>query len=94
MKSKLAPSLIMLAISGLSQTAEAANWVDLTASEPANAPIFKAWGFIQPTYTHIDADPLSGMGGAAASSANGKYQIQNQVGPAFENTDRFQLMRA
>lgn len=93
MKTKIASSLIMLAVSGLSQTAEAANWVDLTASEPANAPAFKPWGFIQPTYTYIDADPLSGMGGAAAS-ANGKYQIQNQVGPAFENTDRFQLMRA
>lgn len=93
MKKKFAPSLIMLAIMGLSQTAEAANWVDLLGNEPANAPAFKPWGFIQPTYTYIDADPLSGMGGAA-TSANGKYQIQNQVGPTFENTDQFQLLRA
>lgn len=93
MKKKFAPSLIMLAVMWLSQTAEAANWVDLQASEPANAPAFKPWGFIQPTYIYIDADPLSGMGGAAAS-ANGKRQIQNQVGPTFENTDQFQLMRA
>lgn len=93
MKENLHYPLIMLAIMGLSQTAEAANWVDAQGNEPANAPAFKPWGYIQPTYTYIDAGPLSGMGGAAAS-ANGQYQIQNQVGPTFENTDQLQLLRA
>lgn len=93
MKKKFALSLIMVALTGLSLTADAANWVDLLGNEPANAVAIKPWGFIQPAYTYIDAEPLSGLGGAAAS-ANGKYQIQNQVGPAFENTDQFQLLRA
>lgn len=74
-------------------SAHAANWVDVLATEPADAAAIKPFGFVQPTYTHIDADPLSGMGGAA-TSANGQYQIQNQVGPTFEDTDQLQFLRA
>jgi phosphate-selective porin len=74
-------------------SAHAANWVDVIATEPANAPAIKPFGFVQPTYTYIDADPLSGMGGAAAT-ANGQYQIQNQVGPTFEKEDQLQFLRA
>lgn len=92
MKKKFAPSLIMVAMMGLSQSAESANWVDLLGSEPAKAPAYKFWGFIQPTYTYLNADPLSGM--SAASNANGKYQIPNQVGPNFEDKNQFQLLRA
>lgn len=72
---------------------QAANWVDVIATEPANAPAIKPFGFIQPTYTYLDADPLAGMGGAAAST-NGQYQIQNQVGPNFEDSDQLQFLRA
>ena len=72
---------------------QAANWVDVLATEPADARAIKPFGFVQPTYTYFDADPLSGMGGAAVS-ANGQYQIQNQVGPTFENTDQLQFLRA
>lgn len=71
----------------------AANWVDVIATEPANAAAIKPFGFIQPTYTYLDADPLSGMGGAAVST-NGQYQVQNQVGPTFENTEQLQFLRA
>lgn len=74
-------------------SAHAANWVDAIATEPANTPAIKPFGFVQPTYTYIDADPLAGMGGAAAS-ANGQYQIQNQVGPTFEKEDQLQFLRA
>lgn len=74
-------------------SAHAANWVDVIATEPADAPAIKPFGFVQPTYTYIDADPLAGMGGAAAS-ANGQYQIQNQVGPTFEKEDQLQFLRA
>jgi hypothetical protein len=77
----------------LSSSAHAANWVDVLATEPADAPALKPFGFVQPTYTHIEADPLSGMGGAAAST-NGQYQIQNQVGPTYDNKDQFQFLRA
>jgi Phosphate-selective porin O and P len=82
----------MLAAS-LPLSAHAANWVDVLATEPADARPIKPFGFVQPTYTYIDADPLSGMGGAAIST-NGQYQIQNLVGPTFENTDQLQFLRA
>ncbi|HEX7972252.1 MAG TPA: porin, partial [Thiobacillus sp.] len=66
---------------------------DVLATEPANAPAIKPFGFVQPTYTVINADPLAGMGGAAAS-ANGHDQIQNLVGPTFEHTSQLQFLRA
>lgn len=71
----------------------AANWVDVLGTEPADSPVVKPFGFVQPVYTKFNADPLSGMKGAA-SSANGKDQIQNLVQPTFENTDQFQVFRA
>jgi hypothetical protein len=89
---KIKPVALMLAAC-LSSSAHAANWVDVLATEPADAPALKPFGFVQPTYTHIEADPLSGMGGAAAST-NGQYQIQNQVGPTYDNKDQFQFLRA
>lgn len=82
---------------GMPLAVNAANWVDVLATEPADAPMFKPFGFIQPTYTYIDADPLSGMrtnAGALNAAVNAQYQIQNLVGPTFENTDQFQLLRA
>ena len=89
---KIKPIAVMLAAC-LSSSAHAANWVDVLATEPDDAPAIKPFGFVQPTYTYFDANPLSGMGGAAAST-NGQYQIQNQVGPTFENKDQFQFFRA
>ncbi|HYP68523.1 MAG TPA: porin [Thiobacillaceae bacterium] len=74
-------------------SSHAANWVDVLGTEPADSPIVKPFGFVQPVYTNFNADPLSGMKGAA-SSANGKDQIQNLVQPTFENTDQFQVFRA
>jgi len=71
----------------------AANWVDVLATEPADAPMIKPLGFIQLVYTKDYADPLSGMAGASAS-ANGQYQIQNLVQPTYENTDQLQFLRA
>lgn len=85
--------IALLLAACLPMTTHAANWVDVLATEPADAPAVKPFGFVQPTYTYIDADPLAGMGGAAAS-ANGQYQIQNLVGPTFENTDQLQFLRA
>lgn len=74
-------------------TTHAANWVDVIGTEPADAPHIKPFGFIQPTYTYIDASPLSGMGGAAVS-ANGHDQIQNLIQPTYEHTHQFQFLRA
>ena len=89
---KTTPIAVMLAAC-LSSSANAASWVDVLATEPADAPAIKPFGFVQPAYTYIDAEPLSGIGGAAAST-NGQHQIQNQVGPTFENQDQFQFLRA
>ena len=74
-------------------SAHAANWVDVIGTEPANTPTFKPFGFVQPTYTYYDANPLSGLQGAAASS-NGQYQIQNMAQPSFNKTEQAQFMRA
>lgn len=71
----------------------AANWVQLLGTEPADSPLFKPFGFVQPTYIYFDAEPLSGLGGAAAA-ANGQYQFQNQAAPTYEHKDQFQLLRA
>jgi hypothetical protein len=90
---KFSPSLIMLAVLGLSQGAHAANWLQLQGNEPPNAPTFKLWGFLQPTYTYIDADKIKGLGGQAAPY-NGQYTIPNLVGPDSTSTDTFQFNRA
>lgn len=71
----------------------AANWVDVLGTEPPDAPVAKPFGFVQPTYTRFNDNPLSGLGGAAAS-ANGNNQIQNLAQPTFENSDQFQFFRA
>lgn len=89
---KIKPLVAILAAC-LPLSAQAANWVDVIGTEAADAPSIKPFGFIQPTYTYLDADPLAGMGGAAINT-NGQYQIQNLVGPTFENTDQLQLLRA
>lgn len=89
---KIKPVAAILAAC-LPMSTHAANWVDVIATEPANAPAFKPFGFVQPTYTYIDASPLSGLGGAGVS-ANGKDQIQNMVGPSFNKTEQAQFLRA
>ena len=58
---KTTPYVVMLAAC-LPLSAHAANWVDVLATEPADAPAIKPFGFVQPTYTYIDADPLTGLG--------------------------------
>jgi hypothetical protein len=92
---KLSPSLIMLAILGLSQGAQAANWLELQGNEPANAQTFKLWGFLQPTYTYNKADKISGLVGPANTTAyNGHYTIPNLVGPDSSDKQTFQFNRA
>ncbi len=91
---KLSPSLIMLAVLGLSQGAQAANWLELQGNEPANAPTFKLWGFLQPTYTYNKADKISGLTGAQNTPYNGHYTIPNLVGPDSSDQQTFQFNRA
>lgn len=74
----------------LAHPAGAANWVQVLGTEPADTGLFKPFGFIQPTYTYYDADPMQG----GNSAINGKYQIQNLVQPTYERKEQFQLFRA
>ena len=78
------------ALCALTQPATAANWVQLLGTEPADTGMFKPFGFVQPTYTYYDAEPM--QGGSAA--INGKYQFQNLVPPTYEEKQQFQFFRA
>ncbi|NWG86198.1 MAG: hypothetical protein HXY26_01595 [Hydrogenophilaceae bacterium] len=70
--------------------AKAANWVDVIAAEQPESPTIRPFGFVQPTYTYYSADRIQG----ASAALNGNYQLQNLVGPNFDDPQQFQLLRA
>jgi hypothetical protein len=74
-------------------TAQASNWLQLQGNEAPNAPAFRVFGFVQPTYTYIDAEPLTTLQGATAAQ-NGKYSALNLNWPNLEHPHQFQVMRA
>lgn len=87
-------SLLMAAcIPVLPLDAHAANWLELFGNESPDAPLIRPMVILQPTYTYIDADPISGLQGPY-SSYNGQYIYNNQVSPNFEDHSQFQFMRA
>lgn len=88
-------ALPLALISGLaiSNVSHAADWISIQGLEPANAPAYKIWGFLQPTYTYIRASPIQGLQGGI-SGYNGQQQIPNLVGPDLEHTQNVQLQRA
>ena len=71
----------------------AADWISVQGLEPAAAPEYKIWGFVQPTYTYIRASPIQGLAGGI-SGYNGQQQIPNLVGPDLEHTQNVQFFRA
>lgn len=73
--------------------AHAANWLQVHGSEPPETGPYKLFGFLQPAYTSIDAEPIQGLLGAAASF-NGELIVPNRVGPEFEDNDALQFNRA
>lgn len=73
--------------------AHAANWLDLFGNEPHDAPIFRPFGLLQPTYTHYDAEPVSGLTGPGLPY-DGQYQFANLVGPDLDGHSRLQFNRA
>lgn len=87
--------MIMAAAASLAcmNAAHATNWLQVQGNEPAGAPLFKPFGFLQPTYTRIDADPVTGLKGAAAAF-NGQDQVANLVGPDQDGDAKLQFMRA
>lgn len=73
--------------------AQASNWLQLQGNEPAGAPALKVQGFVQPSYTYIDAGPISGLQGASAAH-NGKYSTLNLNWPELQQPHQFQVIRA
>lgn len=69
------------------------NWLQLQGNEAPDAPGFRPFGFIQPTYTRIDARPLSGLQGALAMH-KGRYSALNLNWPNLVQPHQFQVMRA
>jgi len=74
-------------------SAQATNWLQLQGNEAPNAPAFRYFGFVQPTYTYIDARPVTTLQGAAAVF-NGKYSTLNLNWPNLERPHQFQVLRA
>jgi hypothetical protein len=72
---------------------QAANWLEVFGNEAPDAPRVRPFIILQPTYTHIDAEPVAGLMGPLAAY-NGQYIFSNQVQPNFEDTSQFQFMRA
>jgi len=77
----------------LSAPAQATNWLQLQGNEAPDAPAFRVFGFVQPTYTYIDADRVAGLQGAAAAF-NGEYSALNLNWPQLDHPQQFQVMRA
>ena len=84
----------MLLLSGfLSCAAQASNWLQLQGSEAPDAPAIRTFGFIQPSYTYIDAKKVSGLQGPAAVF-NGQYSTLNLNWPELQQPHQFQVIRA
>ncbi|MDD2915132.1 MAG: porin [Gallionella sp.] len=89
MKAKLGAVLLAICCC----PAQASNWLGLQGNEAPDAPMFRVFGFVQPTYTYIDAKPISGLQGASAAH-NGKYTALNLNWPNLEHPHQFQILRA
>ena len=90
MKAKLSVAMLLTV---LSCSAQASNWLQLQGNEAPNAPALRVFGFVQPTYTYIDANPVLGLQGASAVH-NGKYSTLNLNWPQLDQSRQFQIMRA
>lgn len=78
-------------IGGGASTAEASNWILLQGTEPfGKAHTLQMWGFLQPTYRHIDdSEKIEHPGGI-----DGYRPIFNTLGPARDSSQSFSLFRA
>lgn len=89
MKFRLAVLLATL----LPFSAQATNWLQLQGNEAPDAPAFRVFGFAQPAYTYIDAQPASGLQGASAAF-NGQFAAINLNWPELQQPHQFQVIRA
>lgn len=73
----------------------ATNWFQLQNNEQPGAAPYTFWGFVQPTYTHVYADPVRGITAPAGLVPyNGHVYLGNMVGPDLTHTDQLQMFRA
>jgi hypothetical protein len=86
----------------------ATNWFQLQNNEQPGAAPYKFWGFIQPTYTHIESNTVTGIPATVVSPVNGanvavpaglrayngQTALFNLVGPDLEHSDQLQMFRA
>ena len=83
---------IVLAVSlaaGMTSTAQAANWLALQGTEPAGSTDrARIWGFIQPQYSYTENTKLK------AGPFAGQEAVFNQIAPARDSSNSFQLRRA
>ncbi|MFA5825387.1 MAG: porin [Gallionellaceae bacterium] len=84
---------VALLVSVFSCSVHASNWLQLQGNEAPNAPAFRVFGFVQPSYTYIDAKPVSGLQGASAIF-NGQYSTLNLNWPELQHPHQFQVIRA
>lgn len=85
--------LAALLVAALPVSAHAANWLQVQGNEAPNTGRFSLFGFLQPSYTYIDADPIQGLLGTAAPF-NGQLTLPNRVGPENEDKDELHFFRA
>ena len=84
---------LALALASASLPAHAVNWLQPQNTEPPNAPLYRVFGLLQPTYTHINGDNVTGLQGAAAPY-NGKTPVFNLVPTMNQSTSAFYFFRA
>ena len=84
---------LALAFASASLPAHAANWFQMQNTEPPKAPVYKFFGFVQPTYTSISGDRVTGLV-APATKFNNHYALFNYVPPMNQSTSDFQFLRA
>lgn len=84
LKTAATTSLAAAAMMALSGSAQAANWLMLQGTSPANAPRVKVWGFIQPTYQQDFSD----------ANPQGTFVPPKLIGPNLDDQSAFNILRA
>ncbi len=90
----LVVSGLILGLTVITGTAQAANWFKLRGTEPGGtAHTLQVWGFLQPTWAKDFSDPISGAVGGFAP-ANGSMQVPGTIPPDRTERESFYMRRA
>ncbi len=85
----MAATLCAAGLLGAAGAAQAANWLMLQGTEPADAAArAKIWGFIQPEYQGTKGSEV------AAGPWAGSDAVFNQIGPDLDSDSQFNIRRA